>query len=139
MRSLNVVREYTRGPVQTVMIAQRLAGVFGAEQPALAQYWNDLLGEQVESARQPRRHDIESVRSSVFEPSLDVVGDLFRRSGDHPMAARAGKALHQLSDGRLLAIDDADDEFEAACNAAGAVRVDQMPRERTVEVEAGEI
>src|ERR1700676_2641606 len=87
---LNPVSEYTYRPIEAVMIAQRLAGVFGTEQPAFTQDWNDLLGEQVESARQPWRHDVEAVGGAALEPRLDVVGDLFRRPGDPPVTARAG-------------------------------------------------
>ena len=124
---------------QAVVVAQGLAGVVLAEQAALAQDRHHLLGENVEAAGQPGRHDVEAVGGAVLEPGLDIVRDLLRRSGDHPMAARAGQALHQLADGRLLAIDDVDHELEAAGDAAGAFGIDQVPREGAVEVEAGEI
>jgi hypothetical protein len=55
------------------------------------------------------------------------------------MAASTSQPLHQLADGRLFAIDDVDDELEAAGDAAGTLGIDQVPREGAVEVEAREI
>src|SRR5207302_4616565 len=114
---------------QAVVIAQGLAGVLLAEQAALAQDRHHLFGENVESARQPGRHNVEAVGRAVLEPGLEVVRDLFRRPSDHPMAASTGQPLHQLADGRLFAIDDVDDELETAGNAAGTLGIDQVARE----------
>jgi len=42
------------------------------EKAALAQDRHDLLGEDVESAGQKGRHDVEAVGGAVLEPGLDV-------------------------------------------------------------------
>ena len=52
---------------------------------------------------------------------------------------RFRSASAQLADGRLLAIGDVDHGLEAAGDAMGVFRVDQVPREGAVEVKAGEI
>jgi hypothetical protein len=116
--------EDARGPIQPVVLAQRSARVFVAEQPALTQGRHHLLGKHVEAARQPGRHDVEAVGRTILEPRLDIVRDFFRRAGNYPMAPRARQALHALSDRRLLAIDDVDDELETAGHAARAASVD---------------
>ena len=73
---------------------------------------------------QPGRHDVEAIGCTVLEPSLDVVGDLFRRSGNHPMAAGAGQTLNELAKRRLLAIDDIHHQLETAGDAMRAAGVD---------------
>ncbi len=127
------------GPLQPVVIAQVVPAYSVAEQAALAQDRHDVLGEQVEPAGQPGRHHVEAIGGAILEPGLDIVGDLSGGAGDHPLAARTGEALHELTDGRLLAIDDVDHELEAAGHAARAAGVDQMARERAIQVEAGEV
>lgn len=67
----------------------------------LAQDPDDLLGEEIEAAGQPRRHDVEAVCRAVIEAGLDVIGNRVRRTGDHPVATRAGEAPHELPDRRL--------------------------------------
>lgn len=86
--------------------------------------------------RTRRRHDVEAVGRAILEPGLDVVGDLFRRTGDHPMAACASQALHELADRRLLTVDDVDHQLETAGDAVRAADVDQMTRKGTIEVES---
>src|ERR1700755_2006224 len=103
---LSWMSEDACGPAQPVVLAQRFAGIVVAEQATLTQDRYDLLGEDVEAARQPGRHHVEAVGRAILEPGLDVIRDLFRRSGDHPMAARARQPLYELPDRRLLAVDD---------------------------------
>ena len=69
---------------EAIMVAQGLAGIFFAKQPALSQDRHHLFSENVEPAGQPGRHDVEAVGGTVLEPGLDVVRDLFRRSGNLP-------------------------------------------------------
>lgn len=61
------------------------------------------------------------------------------RAGNDPVAARAGEALHQLANGRLLAVDDIDHELEAARDSARARCVDEIPGNRAIEIVAGEV
>ncbi|WP_283843481.1 hypothetical protein [Bradyrhizobium canariense] len=50
------------------------------------------------------------------------------------MTARTGHSLHQLTKGRLLAIDDIDHQLEAAGDAVRAAGIDQMTGKGIVEV-----
>jgi hypothetical protein len=77
------------------MLAQHLARVGGAEQPAPLQQRDHLGAEHVEHRRQDRRHDVEAVGGAIAEPVLDQIGDLLRRAGGGEMAARAGEAGRQ--------------------------------------------
>lgn len=73
------------------MFTKRRAGVVVPEQAALTQDRYDLLGEAIEAAGQPRRHDVEAVRGAVVEPDLDTRQSAGRQSTS---ATRAGEALH---------------------------------------------
>ena len=52
-------------PGQAVVLAQRAAGVLGAEQAAPLQHRHDLVDEVRQPAGQVRRHDVEAVGGAV--------------------------------------------------------------------------
>ena len=63
---------------QAEVLAQGRPLVLAPEQPAVLQDRHDVVDEDVEPARQVRRHDVEAVGGALLEPGLDLVGDLGR-------------------------------------------------------------
>ncbi|MNN86859.1 hypothetical protein D3C81_2043280 [compost metagenome] len=55
------------------------------------------------------------------------------------MPARTGQAIDQLAQRRFLAVDDVDDQLEAAGLAFAAVEVDQVAREWCIQVLTGQV
>ena len=122
------------GALEAEVVAQRGSCVLRAEQPASAQDRHDLLDEHLDPSGQPRRHHVEAVGGAGLGPLLDRVGDLVGRAGDDPVAARTGEPVAQLAERGVLALDDVEHELEAAALAALLVGVDDLARERLVEV-----
>ncbi len=56
--------------------------------------------------------------------------------GNDPVPSSAGEPLNQLADGGFLAIDDIDHRLKATSHAARPLSIDQMTRERLIQVEA---
>ncbi len=91
------------------MFAQGGAGVVLAEQAALAQ-------DRARPARRRCRKPPGSQGGMTLKPSAApssnqvwMLSAIFSGgAGNDPVAARAGEALHQLADGRFLAIDNVD-------------------------------
>jgi hypothetical protein len=77
--------------------------------------------------------------AAPFSNQVWIASHLLRRAGEHPMAARAGKALDQLANGRSLAIDDVEHHLEAAAHAEIAVRPRKVAGEWGLEIVAGEV
>ena len=78
------------------MVTQRVALIIFAEQPTLFEDRHDPVDEVVEPAIQPWRHDIEAIGRTLTEPGLYPVRHLFRRSGNHLVAAPAGKPVQPI-------------------------------------------
>jgi hypothetical protein len=91
------------GARQPEVVAQRAALVFRAEQPTPLQLRHDLVGEFRQPARQPRRHDVETIGAFFFEPLLQLVRNARRRADHLLMAARARDAQIQIADRQVLA------------------------------------
>ncbi len=73
-----------------------------------------MVGEEVEATGQPGRHDIEAVGRPLLEPLLKPVGDLLGRARHHPVTAGAREAVQRLADAGPFAVDDVQDQPEAA-------------------------
>ena len=122
------------GRVEAEVVAQRGSCVLRAEQPASAQDRHDLLDEDLDPPGQPRRHHVEAVGGALLGPLLDRVGDLVRRAGDDPVAARAGEPVAQLAERGVLARRRCRARAGSGCPRALLVGVDDLARERPVEV-----
>ena len=80
---------------QPEVFAQGAAFVFAAEEVATLQFGDDPVDEIVETARDPREHDVEAVAGGAVEPLLHLVGD-HRGRADHREAAIAAGDLRQF-------------------------------------------
>ena len=107
-------RELALGPRQTEMITKGRTRVFGPEKTAILQDRDHTLGEDLESTRVVRRHDVEAVSSTAGEPLLDRVGYLLGGSGKHPVPARTRQSMKEATNRRTLALDDAGDHLQSA-------------------------
>jgi hypothetical protein len=72
------------------MLAQRLALILLAEQPAALQFGDDEVDKLRERAGEIGRQDVVAIGCPFDEPLFEDVGDLDRRAGDNPMPARRG-------------------------------------------------
>src|ERR687897_3025901 len=102
------------GTLQAEVIAQRRAGVVGAEQAALLQAWHDLGDEGVELPGKERRQDVKAVGGARAEPSLQHVGDLSAGADQQQVAARRRHAVVELAQRELVAPRHLDQQSSAA-------------------------
>jgi hypothetical protein len=115
------------------MVAEGPAGVLGAEEAARLQDGDHFVGEGLEAARQPWRHDVEPVRGAVLEPALDLVRYLHRGSGEHVVPAGAGEAVQYLPDGEAFPPDHVQKQLAAAARPARCLQ--QVRREGLVQLQ----
>ncbi len=122
------------------MLPQRLPGVFSAEQSASTQQRHQLGDEHFQHRRQHRRHQVKSVAGAIVEPVLEQIGDLLRRSRRDEMSPCAGHIAQQLTQGRLLAANEADDHLgAAACRLDLGGIGEILGRERCVQRQMGKV
>src|SRR5580698_5282866 len=110
-------RKAIRGAGEPQVLAQRAAFVLRTKKPSPAQLGNDEIHEVVQSARQVRWHDVESVRAFVQKPLFQKVGDGGRSSDDLAVAPRSRDPLVKLPDGQTLALGQIDEQLLAALPA----------------------
>src|SRR5688572_22805067 len=79
------------GTRQAVVVTQRLALVFGAEQTTALQDRHDMLDETLEARGQHGRHDVEAVGGAGLPPLLDGVGDLLGCAGEGAVTTPAAE------------------------------------------------
>lgn len=116
------------------MIAQRIALIIFAEQPTLFEDRHNPVDEVVEPAIQPWRHDVEAIGRTLTERGLYPVRHLLRRSGNHLVAAPAGKPVQQLPDRRIFPVDDIENQLMAAAIRLSPRRLHGFVRQRLVEI-----
>ena len=68
------------------------------EQATAAQLRDHQLDEQFQLVGQHRRHDVEAVCALLFQPQLEVVGDLCGGAYHHAVATRTGRDGRQRRD-----------------------------------------
>jgi hypothetical protein len=75
------------GAGEVVVVAEGDAGVVVAEQAALAQDGDHVLGEELKAGREHGRHHVEAVRGARLGPLLYGVRHLLRRASECAVAA----------------------------------------------------
>ena len=119
------------------MSAEGPGRVFGPEQAAGLKDGNNLVGESLEAAGQPGRHDVEPVGGPVFEPELDLVGHLQRRSGHGVMAPGPGEPVQHFAHGEAFPADGVQQQLAAA--AFPACGGQQLVRKGVIQRQAVEV
>ena len=95
--SLTLTQNLFGRPLKPKMIAQRMAGVLGAETAAALQDRHDMIDERLELMRQCRSHKRESVDGTCVLPSDHMSGQLLGRADEiHPPRA-TGHLLGDLT------------------------------------------
>lgn len=77
-----------------------------------------MVHEDIQSGRRHRQHDVKPVRCPGFEPLLDCVCDLLRRTGAGPVAAAASEPADELPHCRPLPPGKVHDQGVSALGAA---------------------
>ena len=86
----------TRRSLQPEVVAQRLAGVLGAEPAAALQDRHDVVDERGQLIRQRRSHDGESVDCARVLPGRHVIGELLGCAHEVGLPGAAGHVLGDL-------------------------------------------
>ena len=115
------------------MTAQRLALICATENASLLKNRHDTLRKGFETIGQNVRHQIEAIGGAVFEPVLDVIGDLLRRAYDHAMPAAARQRTNQLAHRIAMRARLRERRVEEGVIAVAAVRRHQIVGQARVE------
>ncbi|GBH13932.1 Histidyl-tRNA synthetase [Pseudomonas syringae pv. actinidiae] len=91
-------------PLQPQVLAQRGAFIFSTKQPAPLQLRHQQLRDVFQTARQMRHQHIEAVCRAVFEPGLQLIGDLRRRADQTVVPSPTGNSPSQLCQGQVFLI-----------------------------------
>ena len=100
-------RESALRAAQSIVVAQRMSAVLGAEQAAALQDRHHLGDEVLQPAGQVGRHHVESVGGAGLEPLLQIVGDLLGGAGEGAVSTSAAEFGDQLADGEGLLLGGA--------------------------------
>ena len=104
-----------RRPGQPEVLAQRAAGVLGAEEAAPLKNRHHAIDEVLQAVRQRVRHQVEVVGRTALEPVLDVVGDLFGGADDDAVSAAAGECADQFARRAVVAPRERQRGVEERC------------------------
>src|ERR1700712_1758539 len=79
------------------MVTQRGAFILTSEYATPLKNRNHAIDEILQAARQGIGHQVKTICGAGFEPALDVIGYLIRRTNYHTMSAAARKRAYQFT------------------------------------------